>query len=473
MTGRVGELRWATQLLRQKGLFIIPSTEEPVSLAIHPDGRSGKLKFVGHHVRLKEPPRARPPAEPSGGDVFASRTDPPAMKIKRLRKQIAALRERVAHIQGFEARIKSIRRYVKMLGQLTSKAKDPFRAITPVLGLELVRLQLVAHRGAVVSIEGTTFSKRARRTVVRWLEKQADDDLRYRTDRIGILSAKQVSGKLEVPRGARRGRARVQLIAAGARAADLATLARIRALVVAPGCAGRSVRGTTPPVTRRSVLAAALHGLGCSLLRVGPGAVMVPRDRASATRALLRKMRRPRGGRPMALRLFGVGYGQSLSSLSAHLRGKLEAPQSAVSDERPVSLTGRARSTQWARLLAAAGSLVMERTRAGGLRFHQPGHDGTLSSAPEPDKEQSRRATGARAAPLARLRVRAVIVPRRRRPRAAAILSAGDGRPRLVRRSSRLGRNRSKVTRIDRSGVTVRWSDGGVKARLKLPLGGE
>jgi Tfp pilus assembly protein PilP len=70
---------------------------------------------------------------------------------------------------------------------------------------------------------------------------------------------------------------------------------------------------------------------------------------------------------------------------------------------------------------------------------------------------------------LAELRPSLFVLGRARR--SFVVLTAPDGMVSTARRGALIGRNRSQVARIDRRGVRLLWSGGGVTARLLLPAG--
>lgn len=470
LTGATSELRWATQLLRQKGLFILPSAKEPVKLTLDPDQRRGSLIFVGHHVRLTEIHPKQAPKDHSAGDIFAKRTDPIAARVKLLRAQIARLRDQVTDIRGFEARVNSIKQYIGMLARLTKRASDPFQAITPVLDLELVRFGALEHRGDQVVIDGAALSPSARDAAQSWLRSLSQRGLRYRADRLQLLYGAPTGVELSVPDTLEGSGPPCTLYAAAARAVDVGMVAASRGAVVACGAEGAATGRVRDLPCERALLAMA-HAARAALIRDGRDALLVPLERAEKARQALRRSKARPGGKHLALSQ-AAPYGQALALLRSLLGwDSLEAPRASVSDPKPTWLVGKGTGRGWLRLLAAARGLeVAGRKRSPQLR--PPGRPSTTYPVPEPSRPAGGSTpTAATQLPLSQLRLR-LLVQDRAGHRLAVVTDAA-GVPRVVRRGTFLGRNRSQVVRIDESGLTLLWSGGPVTARVVLPLGVE
>lgn len=470
--GAMGELRWATQLLRQKGLFIVPNRSDPVQLLPERDQRRGALVFHGHHIRLKDLPVRMGKHEQIDDALLAKRTDPLAAEIRRLQAEVAQLRTRVAAV-GFEARLESIRMYIELLKGLTRRSIDPFRAITPLLDLELVRFDLIQHEGKRLVIRGATPSKSTRRAARRWLRRHfRRARLRYRIEALDLLYGNAAAVELLVPDDMGGKGPPCRLLTAGAGAVEVGLAASRRAMVVIHR-GGKGVRRVSGRVKRQPcerALGAAAAALGLALLREGRDVLLVPQDAATPARAALRRKPPPAGHRLLRLAMVNVPLGRALSRIACQLRGALEAPREAINGKTRVTLLGRAPVATWVRLLGAGsklwlsahrGRLVLSR-KAGGAR-------GRRVPALPPGQVRSTFPRKAHTLGLALLRPSLFMLQRGRKT--FVVLSAPDGSVSIVRRGTLVGRNRSQVARVDRRGVRLLWSGGGVTARLRLPPG--
>jgi len=468
LKGAISELRWATQLLRQKGLFIQPAAREPVQLLPEPDQRRGKLVFIGHHIRLKEIVRRELPDEEPGADIFATRTDPLAVKIKQLRSEVGRLRKQVLDIQGFEARINSIRQYVDLLSRLAKSSRDPFQAITPLLDLELIRFRAIRHLGDRVVVEGEAPSPTALSAARSWLDRQSRrGPVRIRHEALRLLYKPPSTAQLPVPDSAspRKG-PRCTLIASGARSVDLARVAaRQGAAVVLQGHrADDTISGATTSLPCDHALAAAAHSMDLALVTSGPDVVALPRKHQARANALLGK--HPRKGPLHAIDVVSMPLGQALSMLRDQVPGILEAPRATISSARPISLVGNAPVETWLRLVAATRGLQVT-TGKDSVRLVPSGSPKTVLF-PVPDAKPAA-APAPVLAGLSQLRLRLLVLGRGNE--SLAVVSDPAGVPTIVKRGVLLGRNRSQVVRIDKKGLTLLWSGGGVTARLILPPG--
>jgi len=471
LQGPVGELRWAAQLLRQKGLFIRPSPSEAVQLRLAPEPpHSGTLEFIGYHVRLKDyRPKSLPPEE-KGSDSFANRSDPLAVRIRQLRAEVDRLRSKVADIQGFEARINAIKQYVSTLTRLTRQSVDPFQAITPLLDLELIRFDTIKHLGARVVVVGRSISPSALSAAQRWINTEEQRSGNHYQLEVAGLYARPPVGELSVPDSSGLGGPFCSLRAANARAVDVAVAtARRGAAVVLHRVGDRdsTISGRISNVPCRRALWAAVRGLRMRQTLLGHNVLLAPTKRPTAA---LVAPRHP--GTPLTLRVIGMPLSRCLSLLRGKLAGSaLEAPRAALKATTPVSLLGHGPISVWLGLLAAAAGLEpVQQPRT--VRLVPRGNPGQQTlPVPDPPRSDKREpASTLTRQPLSRIRVRLLVLSRAP-ARSYAVVSDGDGEALVVRRGDMLGRNRSQVVRIDRQGLTLLWSGGKITARVALPLG--
>jgi hypothetical protein len=470
LKGAVEEIRWATQLLRQKGLFILPDAKEPVQLRLRANQRTGALSFIGHHIRLKESVTGTASEASSGADAYVNRTDHLANKIKQLRTEIAILRRKVEGIRGFEARITAIKQYLTRLRKLTRKAKDPFRAITPLLDLELVNFDTLSHQGRRVMIKGTALSASARRAAMRWLKRSPVKGVKYVPERLVARANAGTHRQLELPKLDVGGGGRFVLVAQSARPVDIALAAARNGAVVAVGRSSRVVSGRTKQAPFYMALGAPASALGQALIRDGKHVLLLPRERNTKAINALNSGKRPRRGRKLSL-LRGVGYGEALT-LVRSFTSMLEAPRRAIDAVEPTLLAGRARPLTWLRLLGAAQGLQLVVDKRGKAAQLRPANGSKTESYPVPDPTRTKNVEDPRRGTrhgLSTLRLRLLVLAGRRR--SFAVVSAGDGLPLLVRRRAILGKNHSQVVKIDKRGLTLLWSGDGVTARIVLPSG--
>jgi hypothetical protein len=458
LVGAVEEIRWATQLLLRKGLFVRPSVDEPVTLEMARSQERGKLAFIGHHIRLKQVPVPKLPQMPTGPDLLASRSDPLAQEIRRLRGELTKLRSRVQDILSFEARVEAMRHVIKQLRALTKDGRDPFRAFTPLLDLELVRYEKLTHSGGEIAIVADTPSESARAVAEHWFKKQRKRKLRYRVAALGPIYVGPISKQLPLPAGAEAGGPTCSLKLSGARPLDLGLAAAARA-VVSVGVDPVEVSGQVEPAPLRRGLEAAAAAGQIAMLWDGDSLLLVPRKAAAEAKRALAEGARP-GGKAVALRQPAAPVGEALSLLQRFSGETITAPASLAGT---AGLVGRAGVGSWLRLLGAARGLRVTRDSGWQLR---PARGEVALAAPK-EAGRGARATARELAPLALVRPR-VLVTCRTRPR--AIVASPTGAPLWVKRGMRLGRGRNTVTRVDERGVTVRWSDAGLTATVLLPF---
>jgi hypothetical protein len=460
LVGAVEEIRWATQLLLRKGLFVRPGRDEPVTLELEPSQQRGKLAFIGHHIRLKQVPVPRLPEMPSGPDLLSSRTDPLTQEIRRLRGELAGLRRRVQDILSFEARVEAMRHVIKQLRALTQDGRDPFRAFTPLLDLELVRYEKLTHSGEEIAIVADAPSESARTAAERWFGKQRKRKLRYRVAALGPIYVGPVSKQLSVPGDAGAGGTLCALKLSGARPLDLGLAAAAHA-VVSVGPERVEVSGVVERAPLRRALEAAAATAQIAMLWDGDSLLFVPRKAAAEAKRLLAEGARG-GGKPVALRQPAAPVGEALSLLQRFSGEAITAPASLSG---AAGLVGRAGIGSWLRLLGAA--LGLRVTRDSGWQLRPAGGREVALVAPKA-AGRGARATARELAPLALVRPR-LLLTCGAKPR--AIVAASGGAPLWVKRGMRLGRGRNTVTRVDERGVTVRWSDAGLTAMVLLPFG--
>jgi hypothetical protein len=465
LAGAVEEIRWATQLLRQKGLFILPSPREPVRLVLEDDQRRGTLSFIGHHIRLKYKTPKLLPWTHSRGDALANRTDHLARKIRRLRREITVLRSKVADIQGFEARLKAIKQYLSHLRRLTNKSIDPFQAITPLLDLELIQFDSIVHRGALVLIRGSTPSPSTRVAVDQWLKSYPDKKTSYRIDRMPLQYAEATKEAIQLPTTARRGRGPRYLIhAARARPVDLGALSSVDGPTVVVGKNRAEISGRIVQAPLRDLVAGMAKALDLALVRDGTSSLIVSRKRGDSAASALRASRHLKGRKRKRRRLrLSSPLGATLSLLRRFIAFK--APGTAIEATEPTFLIGRASPQRWIRLVGAGAGLRLDRVE--GDLVLRTGSAGRHRPVIVPKGGRIRETTGMQR-PLCLVRIRMLSLSRRK---SFAVVSADSGPPILVRRGTVLGRNRSQVVRIGPEGLTLLWSGGRITKRILLPFG--
>jgi hypothetical protein len=466
MKGAVEEIRWAAQLLLQKGLFVRPSPAEPVKLELDEEQRRGQLAFVGHHIRLREVPVPRLPEMPTGPDVLAPRIDPLAKEIRRLHGEIAGLRRRVQDILIFEARVEAMRQVISKLESLTRGGGDPFRAFTPLLDLELVRYETLVHDGHEVAIRAAVPSESAREASVRWLSRLRRRDLRHRFVALHPMYGEPAVRKIALPEGASTaGGRRCSLRLAGARAIDIGAASGASA-VVAIGPHQALVSGEVDRAPLRQGLAAAAQQGGLDLLWDREALLLVPRQRSADARRSLSEGRQA-GGPRITLQQPKGTLPQALGLVRRASRTAIAAPAETMASTVGAALAGRTSVGGWLRLLGAGLGLRLERGSGWELR---PAGKGPVRLVPLDESARSPRTAAPESASLAQLRPRLLLACG---GTARAIMAAAGGVPFAVRKGTRLGRGRSLVTSVDRRGVTVRWSDSGISAAVLLPFGEE
>jgi len=487
LAGAVSELRWATQLLRQKGLFIRPDPKEPVQLLLDPDQQRGKLIFIGHHVRLLDFASRELPDENRGPDMYATRTDPLALKIRQLRSEVTRLCQRVADIQGFEGRVNSIRQYIALLRRLTDRSRDPFQAITPLLDLELIRLDTVKHLGDQVVLEGGAPSRSMLATARRWLRRQARRrGVKIRHEGLQLLFGPPPTAPLEVPDPS-AGAPRCSLVAASARGVDVG-LAAVQ-LAAVQGKRGAAVvlgpsRTVISGVVRKDVMCdsalwAVARGVKLAPVRSARDLLLVPDGQRPRAEKILTGAHRGRNRSPLALGLVSTSVGHALSLLRSRLPGVLNAPRPVIFDKHTLSLVGQAPARRWLRLLGAAHGLQLA-GKGSALRLEstpptklfpvpdppQPAPPTKLFPVPDPPQPvpPTTPTWG-----LGQLQLRLLVLGKGRD--SFGVVSDGVGTPFVLKRGMLVGKNRSQVIRISRRGIVLLWSGGGVTARVTLSPG--
>jgi hypothetical protein len=463
--GAVDEIRWATQLLLQKGLFVLPSAAEPVRMTFEPGQRRGALVFIGHHIRLRDVPSPKLPQVPGGSDALATRTDPLADDIRRLRREVMVLRKRVLDIIVFEARIEAMRLVVKHLKSLTKDGRDPFRVFTPLLDLELVQYRTLMHDGQEVAVTASAPSESARAAARRWLEKQGRPQLRYRFQELGLLYGAAAARVLPLADDGPIGGHACALRLAGARAIDLGAAGGAPAIVTVGATPG-TISADVPRGPLRRALAAAARAATLELLWAARDVLVVPQSLAAAAQRALADRGRVASA-SVALLQPRTTVARALALLRASSLGPVETPAAVMNDSRPAALVGRAPVGTWLRLLGAA--LGLGTSLVGSSWQLAPLGPGAtpVSLLPVADTDKPSPAP-AESAPLGLLRPRVLVACG---GRSSAVVAAPGEAPRLVRVGARLGRGRGRVVRVDRDGVKVRWQDAGVKGVVLLPFG--
>jgi len=372
MEGSPDLLMAATVRLQKLGMFILPGALEPLRLTRGAGSKPWKLSLVGHHVRLRDVP-LKPLPRIKGSDAFARRTDPPALKIKKVLAEISVLRKRIAYIQQFEARINEIKRFLYHLRMLSGMARDPVPQVELARRAELIHVSGVVHEGSRVTISGEVHSPIFRKAALGWLERRCTPQLRYKATTLGLRWGPV--GKLPdlaaPPRGAARGGPSCTLTTVDATAQVVAAAA---GAMVAVDKAAAAVTGKMRG--RLNVaLEASARGLGLTIVRHGRHAVLVLPGQEDQAKQTLRKGLHP-----------------------THRPARSAAPGSGLSDLR-------------LRLLVLAGG------------------------------------------------------------RSFAVLTDEAGVAYRVKKGTRLGRGGSRVTAIDKRGVTVQWVDGKRRERLTILMG--
>ena len=466
LAGAVEEIRWATQLLLRQGLFVVPAPGEPVTLELEPRQRRATLAFIGHHIRLKEMPVPKLPEMPTGPDTLSSRIDPLAQEIRRLRGELTGLRRRVQDILSFEARVEAMRHVIAHLRVLTKDGRDPFRAFTPLLDLELVRYEKLVHSGDEIVVDAAVPSESARQAAERWLKKQRQRKLRYRFATLRPMYGEPSAKQLALPEGSGGAEGPVcSLRLSGAQPMDLGLASAARAVVVV-GLDGVQVSGEVEKTSaRRGLEAAAAGARELALLRDGDALLLLPRKALAKARRSLADAPRA-GGRVVTLRRPPGSLAEVLAALQRDGREPITAPAPILAGATTAALSGRAKVGGWLRLLGAALGLRLTRDDAG-WQLSPAGMREAKLIAPK-EAAAGSRSPGREIVPLALLRPRVLVSCA---GNVRAIVAATAGEPIWVRRGARLGRGRATVTRIDRSGVTVRWSDAGLTAQVLLPFG--
>jgi hypothetical protein len=457
--GAIEEIRWATQLLLQKGLFVLPSPEEPVELRLDEDQRSAVLSFTGHHIRLKEIAHPKLPSLPTEPDALARRTDPLADQIRQLRAEVLAVRARAVEIMIFEARVEAMRLVIRHLKSLTKGGRDPFRVFTPLLDLELVRYSALRHTGDELRIRGDVPSESARAAAERWFVRHGRRKVRYLVDALQPMYLEPSTQAIKAADMAVTG-PRCSLLLAGARAVDLGAATGARAAVSVGWT--RFVSGQIEAPAEQALQSTA-HRLGLELVKSEGLALFVARKRASrATECLRAKPRIARPGPLLALRQRGKAK-DVLAQLRRKGKRPIEVPGDALDSGQLLTLSGRAHLADWLRLVGAGLGLRLAES-SGKLRLVSDGADTAPLAAVSPAEESS----DGSAPPLAVLRARVLLSCGARR---VAVVGEPGGPAIVARPGARLGRSRARVARVDSKGVTVRWADSGLQAAVLLPFG--
>ena len=458
LAGALEDLRGATRLLLRKGLFVRPAPGEEVTLTLEAGRRRGGLTFVGHHLRIREAPPAKLAAMPAGPDLLAARTDALGRELRRLQGEVTALRQRVQDIMTFEARVEAMRFVIKHLRDLAERGRDPFERLGPVLALELVRLERLVDGGAEVAIDAGLPSESARAAATRWLQRRGRGAMRYRFAKLAVVPAAPSGGAaLQPPSSTEGAGPRCALRLAGARAIDLlAATGAAAAVAVGPQ---REVSGELPQGALGRAVEAGLASLGLALLEDGEARLAVPRDAAPRSRRSLADSARASGER-LELHLASSTIAEVLAGLARGTRRSIEAPERVLASGVRLALIGRRALGGWLRLLGATHGLRLA-VSAAGWQLRPPGQ----TVAPLTAVSRRGPASPPAVAPLAELRPRVLLVCG---GAARAIVAAPAGPPAIVRAGARLGRH-GRVTRVDRQGVTVRWSEAGITASVLLP----
>ena len=304
MAGAPDRLLAAATGLQKLGMFIIPRTVEKTRLV---RGTPWKLSLVGHHARLQEVP-LKPLPKLKGSDAFATRTDPLGAQIKKLLKEAAKLRKRLAYIQQFEARINEIKRFLFHLRTLARLSRDPVPELSLAQRMELMRVQKVVHEGSRVTVSGRVHSPAFRKAARRWLEARSTPALRYRPGKLALRWGPV--GKLPElpppPKGAARGGPVCTLIAVQATAQMVAAAVGAE-IASSPGAAHVPLTGKFKG--RLNVgLEAAARALGLTIARHRHRAVLVvPAQRDQAVETLRQGLHHARKPMPRVAPTSSIG----------------------------------------------------------------------------------------------------------------------------------------------------------------------
>jgi hypothetical protein len=496
------QLRQALALLQQNGLFILPTSIEPTVLEVDPIREVGRISFVGHHVRLTEPVLPKLPRL-GGAGLFAQRTDPPAVEIKKRLSEITKLRARIVYIQGFEARVIAIRDYLSHLKSLATLARDPLKALQPLLDLELVHLRRARVEGTTVTLEADVPSESIRQTALRILDVSSNAAHVFRVKSLRISTGAPPTGDLPDPSDATRGRGpKCNVIASRARAVDLASALSKPggawvfveevprtgpAAARAAGASGpgpesspalpTAVSGRLTGAPLDAGLVAGLHALGLVTFVDGDHFLLVPAARSTRAEQALREnlaLAQKRSSRGEAAVEFGVA-GEPVAQVLTELRGlgseAIEVPGPVLVEKTVLWLSGRATQRVWLALIAAGlGLRIVESEGTLGLKPLEK----EAELLPVPDPDRSRPLKSSRADPgdlsLGSSTVRIVVSGGKR----MAVLSdrAGRGLPIVATKGIAIGRKRSTVVKIDERGLTLLWPGSrGQRSRIVLPIG--
>ena len=322
--GSPDDLLAATVRLQKSGMFILPGALEQLRLTRGTGPKPWKLSLVGHHVRLRDL-SLKPLPKIKGSDAFVRRTDPPALKIKKILKEISALRKRIAYIQQFEARINEIKRFLHHLRMLSNMARNPVPEVELARRMELIHVSGVVHEGSRVTVSGEVHSPIFRKAALRWLERHSTPQLRYKASTLGLRWSPvgRLPELAAPPRGAARGGPPCTVMAVGASARVVA--AATGAMVAVEGKAAAAASGKMRGRLNVAMEATA-RSLGLTIVRHGRHAVLVRPGQEGQAKETLRKGLHPThkpartsalvGLSDLRLRLLVLASGRSFAVLT-------------------------------------------------------------------------------------------------------------------------------------------------------------
>lgn len=485
LSGPVEELRWATQLLRQKGLFILPSLNEPMELRLEVNQRWGKLRFIGQHVRLSFSNVLKLPNNSPGDDALAHRTDPLADRIKELQREISSLREKMMGIMGFEMRLDAVKIVIAHLQNLAKSAEPPFRPVTPLLDFDLIQYQSIIHQGKVIKISGKIPSLSARPAILQWLRKRGTPKIRYQVDKLEPLLYSSPLKNLPIPTDARKINGPKCDISFGeARPLDIATALALfnhTAVVVRESKPGERITGQVKAMPLREAFAAGVKALHLSLIHNKAYSLIIPSEQVSLAEASLAgspasllKTNRTISSKKGIDLWRGATMLQMLDLVQQEMGITVEIPIS-LKDANSLIFIGSTSPLNWLRLFGAAMAYRLENTaRPSTVKFvpvnSAPNAQLKAVAAVAPDHEyaeSNQQLNQENEVSLSQLQVHLLLVCPTKK---LGIVSTLDGPPQTIFPGSALGKGHSRVISLSPHGVTVRWSNAGFKTSVLLPL---
>ncbi|MFH1130266.1 MAG: hypothetical protein V1754_02960, partial [Pseudomonadota bacterium] len=354
MRGPLFALKWATEQLRQEGLFILPSANEPVTLKPDTILSFFELSFVGHHVRLGELP-VREPFKRTGDNLLDLRKDLVATDIIRLQNQLTGLHERVLEIKSLPGRVQQLFEYIKKLKIIAQQSRDPWEAFAPLANLELIHFNKIELQDKNLQIWGDAISSSANAVANEWFAEMRKDGWKIQVNQMGLLFSQSELPELPVPAETKGQGGLGLLMAVDARPVDFAAAANSHATVV-HGRSTDRITGQTSKVPRDKALTAAIKNLGFELFQ-GRGFTLLAREPHKLTSKLTSQIQGTTTGKKLALFTIQTPLSDTLSILGKDGSHEIRVPKWFAESTQLVSLSGYAPQNTWLSLLGAAVGL--------------------------------------------------------------------------------------------------------------------